>query len=131
MNHNNVISLPVKPNTALVAGDIVKLDTNGHVVKGTAATMISGNIGVILHDVSEPASGGPSLPAAVHLFSAGGIFNVNVLTAAGQADIGVPHICGAGGLALAKGTPATGSLCFVPLEKTTTGGMIQAIFVGS
>ena len=121
MNHNGVISLPVKSSTALSAGDVVKVDaTTGTVSKATAATS-GASIGVVLHDVDSSES---KLPAAIQLYSAGGIFNINSL---GSVAVGVEHILGAGALAATKGSPAAGSLAFMPLETTTAAGVCQAV----
>jgi hypothetical protein len=131
MNHNGVISLPLKDSETLVAGDVVKLHTDGTVTKGSDGKTTSGNLGVVLHDVSQAATG---TPAAIHLFNSGGIFNINVLPAATVLTaVGVPHSLGAGGLASVKGTPASTTLTFVPLEaiSAAAGGMIQAIYIGA
>jgi hypothetical protein len=128
MNHNTVISLPVHTSTALVAGDVVALNTTtGGVVKGASGVASGACFGVVLHDVDSDDSG---TPAAIQLFQGGGIFNINVLTGAGIAAIGHPHNLGAGGLAAAKGTPTALTHNFLPLEATSAGGIIQALYIG-
>jgi hypothetical protein len=128
MNHNNVISLPVHTSTALSAGDVVALNTTtGGVVKGTAGNQGGACFGVVLHDVDSAQSG---TPAAIQLFQGGGIFNINVLTGAGVAAIGIPHNLGAGGLAAVKGGFASGTHVFLPLEATSKGGIIEALYMG-
>jgi ribosomal protein L21E len=127
MNHNNVVSFPVKASETLAAGDVVKLHTDGSVAAGSGGTVAAGNIGVVLQDVDQPASG-PGMPAAVQLFSAGGIFNIKAL---GAVAAGVPHNLGTKGLAAAKGTFASGTLVFVPIETVGSAGIVQAIYLGA
>lgn len=121
MNHNGVISLPINSSAAaadLTTGSIVGINSSGEVVAGTVAN----HIGVMLHDSDPTAS---DLPAAVHLFSAGGIFNVRALS---TTTVGAPHNVGAKGLASSAGSAAAGTHRLVPLEATgSTGGVIRAI----
>lgn len=127
MNHNNVISLPVAASQTLASGDVVKVNASGEVTAGTAGTIAGGNIGVVLHDVKQPASG-PGMPAAVQLFSAGGIFNINALT---SVTAGTGHNLGAKGLANPAGTFTSGTLRFMPLETTSAAGVVRAIYLGA
>jgi hypothetical protein len=128
MNHNGVISLPVKASEVLAAGDVVTLHSDGSVKASTGGAVTNGPLGVVLHDVSQAATG---TPAAIHLFNSGGIFNINVLTNAGAATRGTAHNLGAKGLAATAGNFASGTMRFIPLETTAVGGMIQAIYIGA
>lgn len=123
MNHNNVISLPVKPGATLKAGLAVKVTaTTGTCELGGAGD----SIGIVLHDVSEPASGSPSLPAAIQLFASGGIFNV---TASAATTVGqIINLGASGKLHTSTAAAAAGTPRFVCLEVATADGdVIQAI----
>jgi hypothetical protein len=124
MNHNGVISLPLKTAFAAPAGTPVGIGTGGDaglVVDGTVAN----SIGVLLHDVDASAS---ELPAAVHLFNSGGIFNIICL---GATAVGVGHNLGAKGLATPAGSAAALTKRFIPLEVGKAGGVIRAILISN
>jgi len=104
-----------------LSGQAVDLDGTGSVVAGTAKKAI----GVLLHDVSEAVS---EQPAAIHLFSAGGIFNISCL---GATTIGTPHNLGAKGLAVAAGAADKEIPRFIPLEVGAANGVIQAILLSN
>lgn len=121
MNHNGVISLPLKSGFSAPAGTPVGIDGNGEVVDGTVVN----SIGVLLHDVDKSLS---DLPAAIHLFNSGGIFNIICL---GATAVGVGHNLGAKGLAAAKGTLTALTKHFIPLEVGKAGGVIRAILISN
>ena len=121
MNHNGVISLPLSSSFSGVAGLPVGLDTSGQIVNGTVAN----SIGVLLHDVDATAS---KLPAAVHLFGSGGIYNIICLAATG---VGVAHNLGAKGLASTAGSATALTKRFMPLEIGAAGGVIRAILISN
>lgn len=124
MNHNGVISLPLKSSFSAPAGTPVGIGTGndaGLIVDGTVAN----SIGVLLHDVDATAS---DLPAAVHLFNSGGIFNIICL---GTAAIGVGHNLGVKGLASPAGNAAALTKRFIPLETGKANGVIRAILISN
>ena len=76
MNHNGVISLPAKPATAFVAGNVVALNSDGNA--DVPASKGADAVGIVLHDVD---SNNTEQPVAVQLLSAGGSALVQVSNA--------------------------------------------------
>jgi hypothetical protein len=121
MNHNGVISRPLSSAFVGLSGQAVDLDGSGNVVAGTAKKAI----GVLLHDVSEAES---KQPAAIHLFSSGGIFNIFCI---GTTAIGTPNNLGVKGLATPAGAADKEIPRFIPLEVGAANGVIEAILLSN
>ena len=84
MNHNGVISLPLKTGEALVAGTAIEIHNNAQAAEAKSNTNIDKAIGVILQDAKQADSG---LPAAVQLYSAGGCALVLMVNACNVGDV--------------------------------------------
>lgn len=74
MNHNGVVSLPVKDSATINQGDIIQIDSTSKKASSVTGTVaINAMVGVSLADVKQAETGAP---VDVHLFSSGGIFEV-------------------------------------------------------
>jgi len=111
MNHNGVISLPLKSSFNQDAGDLVQVDNNSGVAEAGVNATANGAkaIGVLLHDADQGSS---DLPAAIQLFSAGGSAVVKVTNAVGAAGAAIYAANAAG----ATTTPSTNKLLGYSLE---------------
>lgn len=116
MNHNGVISLPVKGSEVIEMGQFVEIHTDGTAKK---LATVANVIGVALQDVSEAQSG---RPVDIQLLSAGGI----VLVKTGGNTGGAAITVGAAVKAIAGGTAAggtaTGTTIGTALEASSTVG---------
>lgn len=121
MNHNNVISLPIKPSTTLATGTIVEMNSDGNAVKPAAANRA---IGVVLHDAKEPDS---KAPVAIQLFSSGGI--VFVMSGAAHV-VGAIVTVGATSGKTAAGAGTIGVTNFLVMDvATATDELIRCIIL--
>ena len=84
MNHNGVISLPLKTSETLTAGEAVEVHNNSQSPEAKANTAIDKAIGVVLHDVAQATS---EQPAAIQLYSAGGAALVKMAGACNVGDV--------------------------------------------
>ena len=115
MNHNGVISLPVKTSEVIEMGQFVEIHTDGTAkVLATVANVI----GVALQDVTETESG---RPVDIQLLSAGGI----VLVKTGG---NTTHTITVGGnvkalaTGIAAGNGASGTVIGTALEASSAVG---------
>ena len=90
MNHNGVISLPLKAGAIIAMGEAVEIENVSGTAVANVVTTTANAIGVALQDVKETESG---RPVDIQLFSAGGI----VLMKTGGTIKSGPHpiVCGA------------------------------------
>jgi hypothetical protein len=121
MNHNGVISRPSDGTSTFVAGDIVKLNSNGQ----ATPTATGGNaIGVVLQDVKSDET---ARPIDIQLFSAGGIANINATSAGGAISPGTKvGYANAGKSVVANGANVVG----IAMEALVgSDGLIQVILL--
>lgn len=102
MNHNGVISLPLKTSEAIVMGQAVEVHNDSGVAQAKAVVTPANAIGVALQDVKETESG---RPVDIQLFSAGGI----VLMKTGGTIKSGPHAIVVGAAVKLDATGVTGN----------------------
>lgn len=116
MNHNGVISLPVKTSEVIEMGQFVEIHTDGTAKK---LATIANVIGVALQDVKEAESG---RPVDIQLLSAGG----TVLVKTGGNTAGAAITVGGAAKAIAgghaAGGTATGTIIGTALEASSAAG---------
>ncbi len=122
MNHNGVISLPLKSGETLVAGEAIEIHNNSQSAEAKSNTNVDKAIGVILQDAKQADSG---LPAAVQLYSAGGCALALMV---GACNVGDVIYIGTSGKHTA--TKGTNKAIGVALEESTGANDVVRVALG-
>ena len=102
MNHNGVISLPLKSGFDQDAGVLIQVENASGVAVAAVNAAANGakSIGVLMHDADQSSS---DLPAAIQLFSAGGSAVVKVSDKVASAGAAI-YAAGAGAATTTAGS---------------------------